>query len=266
MRSQSHLSSAGHIPTLAPRRAERVRLEAALGDIWSRENLPYPGMPSRRMEAHIRASANSVIRKLSMASIANFSVSKRSNSFTSLTHHRIEEARFSSSQRSFQSTSKRNAGVEKIRSTRADPIVVDFHNTPTAFLPEDFELKPKHNLVGIHRRMINRKGTSEASDINERSTTPRQMTPIGVYMEKMKENQHPMESYTVCQNPAALSKAPSSVGDASVPSSDQSENTIVQFTSSMAQESVIPLAPQIPSRGPVKARSLLFKFLAMVKE
>ncbi|KAL1795367.1 hypothetical protein ACET3X_007183 [Alternaria dauci] len=58
-RSQSHLSS-NHIPTLAPRRAERVRLEGALEDVWTKDMLPFPGMSNRRMENQIRASANSI--------------------------------------------------------------------------------------------------------------------------------------------------------------------------------------------------------------
>jgi hypothetical protein len=53
LRSQSHLSS-NHIPILAPRRAERSRLETALSDVWSKDTLPYPGMGTRRVENPIR--------------------------------------------------------------------------------------------------------------------------------------------------------------------------------------------------------------------
>jgi hypothetical protein len=270
MRSQSHMSSS-HIPILAPRRAERIRLEAALGDVWTRDVLPYPGMSSRRMETHIRASANSVMRKLSIASLAsNFSISKRSTSFTSLTSHRLDEPRFSASQRSLQfvsSKAKRTAGLEKMRSGRTSPIVIDFHNAPSAFLPEDFELKPKQNLTGKRRRMVNRAGTSEVSDAGETATTPRQMTPIGIYQDKSRENQDLIESHTVCQNPPPINqRAPSSIGEASNPSAGRSESRVTQHGPSNTQENTSPFASQVSSKSQTKTRSLLFKFLARVKE
>lgn len=81
-RSQSLLTT-NRIPVLAPKRAERVRLEHALNDIWTRDFLPYPGMGAVRGDHLIRASASSVMRKLSMASIAS-SFNKRSNSYASL--------------------------------------------------------------------------------------------------------------------------------------------------------------------------------------
>jgi len=82
-RSQSLLST-NRIPVLAPPRAERIRLESLLADVWTRDILPYPGMTSRvRSEHMVRASASSMIRKLSVASItSNFT--KRSSSMNSL--------------------------------------------------------------------------------------------------------------------------------------------------------------------------------------
>ncbi|TKA70584.1 hypothetical protein B0A49_02805, partial [Cryomyces minteri] len=75
-RSQS-VQTPSHVPTLAPRRADRVRLETALKDVWTRDILPFPGMGYRRPDNPLRASANTVMRKLSMASIAS-NFSKRS--------------------------------------------------------------------------------------------------------------------------------------------------------------------------------------------
>lgn len=80
-RSQSLLSAA-NVPILSPRRSERAQLEHALSDVWTRDVLPYPGIGPKRIENPIRASATSVMRKLSMASIAN-SISKRSASISS---------------------------------------------------------------------------------------------------------------------------------------------------------------------------------------
>ncbi|KAL8745654.1 MAG: hypothetical protein Q9190_002231 [Brigantiaea leucoxantha] len=81
-RSKS-LLSADYIPILAPQRANRVRMEASLVNVWTRDLLPYPGMAMSRGEHTVRGSASSVMRKLSKASIAG-SFSKRSVSATNL--------------------------------------------------------------------------------------------------------------------------------------------------------------------------------------
>ena len=80
-RSASHLN-ASRVPTLAPRRQDRVHLEHVLGDVWSHDKLPLPGMGPRKPDGAIKASASSMMRKLSMASLtSNFS--KRSASIAS---------------------------------------------------------------------------------------------------------------------------------------------------------------------------------------
>ncbi|ATZ45928.1 hypothetical protein BCIN_01g06240 [Botrytis cinerea B05.10] len=73
-----------HRPTvLAPPRTERVRLETLLADVWTRDIIPYPGMGSRAHREHtVRASASSMMRKISHASI--YSITKRSGSIASL--------------------------------------------------------------------------------------------------------------------------------------------------------------------------------------
>ena len=51
---------------------ERARLETLLADVWSREILPFPGVSTRvRSEKFVRSSASTVMRKLSVMSIAN---------------------------------------------------------------------------------------------------------------------------------------------------------------------------------------------------
>jgi len=81
-RSASLLTT-NRIPVLAPLRAERVRIETLLADVWTRDVLPFPGMTNRVRTDHIvRSSAHSMMRKLSVASItSNFS--KRSVSSAS---------------------------------------------------------------------------------------------------------------------------------------------------------------------------------------
>ncbi|KAF3002534.1 hypothetical protein E8E13_007050 [Curvularia kusanoi] len=103
-RSQSLLST-NPVPTLAPRRAERVRLEAALEEVWTKDVLPFPGMPNRKVENQIRASANSVMRKLSMASIAS-NFSRRSPSFSSTSNTRSEDSQGSRAHRVSRGSSR----------------------------------------------------------------------------------------------------------------------------------------------------------------
>ena len=82
-RSQSHMTS-NRVVVLAPKRSERARLESALNDVWTKEKLPYPGMIGSRGGQIIRASAGSLVRKLSLASIhAPFSRRSGSLSLTS---------------------------------------------------------------------------------------------------------------------------------------------------------------------------------------
>ena len=132
-RSQS-VATPSHVQTLAPRRADRVRLEATLSDVWTKDLIPYPGMAPRRSDP-IRASANHVIRKFSMASItSNFSSSKRSTSYTSISQSRKEDM---PPPKAKPSAGDRRGGPP--RSPR--PPLVDFHNAPKAFLPADFELE-----------------------------------------------------------------------------------------------------------------------------
>jgi hypothetical protein len=78
---------------LAPPRSERARLEALLADVWSREILPFPGMTTRsRSEQLVRSSASTVMRKLSVASIAS-SFTKRSGSLSYKHKANDEDAR-----------------------------------------------------------------------------------------------------------------------------------------------------------------------------
>ncbi|KAM3425422.1 Rho guanine nucleotide exchange factor 17 [Cercospora zeina] len=135
-RSQS-LATPSHVPTLAPRRAERYRLEAILSDVWSKDLLPYPGM--MRRSDPIRAGANHVIRKFSMASItSNFSSSKRTASYTSVNSWRKDESFTSRPSKSIRRDSFNTASS---RSTRPSMQPVSFHTAPDAFLPADFELQ-----------------------------------------------------------------------------------------------------------------------------
>ncbi|KAF4553491.1 Hypothetical protein D9617_7g032190 [Elsinoe fawcettii] len=130
-RSQSVITPS-HIPVLAPRRSDRIHLEAVLMDVWTKDVLPFPGLGSKRGEYSMRASAGHVIRKLSMASItSNFS--KRSMSYTSISQaSSIDDRSFRYRPRGSMPDRHDKKPAEK---------KIDFHSAPEAFLPEDFDLK-----------------------------------------------------------------------------------------------------------------------------
>ncbi|MCJ1426910.1 hypothetical protein MMC29_004813 [Sticta canariensis] len=86
-RSQSLLST-NRVLTLAPKRGERLRMEHALTEVWTRDLLPYPGMSPNRGENLIRTSANSMMRKLSRATMSN-SFTKCSTSNASLLDEKV---------------------------------------------------------------------------------------------------------------------------------------------------------------------------------
>ena len=155
-RSQSLMSS-NQVPTLAPRRAERIRLESMLEDVWTKDMLPFPGMSNRRVENQIRASANSVMRKLSMASIAS-NFSRRSPSFSSMSNTRSEDS-FGSR---VHKMSHGNLRPRSATDRRPAPAVVDFHTAPAAFLPTDFEIQDARPS-SRRRRLANRTVSTERS-------------------------------------------------------------------------------------------------------
>jgi hypothetical protein len=178
VRSQSHLSS-GHIPILAPRRQDRIKLEIAISDIWTKSLLPYPGMNTNRMESTIRASANHVMRKLSIASMTSMSsiastFSKRSMSYSGSAIQRPStvgnNSRISSSSQSTRTIRGKHTAEKR------EPVLVDFHSTPKAFLPEDFELdiKPRRaKKLSARLSMMIETESSESSSIRATSTVRR---------------------------------------------------------------------------------------------
>lgn len=174
-RSQSHLST-NHIPTLAPRRAERIRLESMLEDVWTKDALPFPGMSNRRVENQIRASANSVMRKLSMASIAS-NFSRRSPSFSSMSNSRSEDSFGSRVHKMSQGNLRARSATDR----RPAPAVVDFHTAPAAFLPTDFEISDGRP-ASRRRRLANRAVGSELSIEKPTPQRPRRVRRLSTHI------------------------------------------------------------------------------------
>jgi hypothetical protein len=144
-RSQS-VATPSHVQTLAPRRADRARLEAILSDVWTKHLIPFPGMTIGRSE-QIRGSANHVIRKFSMASItSNFSSSKRSGSYTSMAGSRCGKEDYPpslpSQSRRAGSTSGSSASYQNSSKSRHRSIAPPPARLPLAdLLPADFDLQ-----------------------------------------------------------------------------------------------------------------------------
>jgi hypothetical protein len=174
-RSQS-LMSANHVPILAPRRAERIRLEAILEDVWTKDVLPFPGMTNRRVENQIRASANSVMRKLSMASIAS-NFSRRSPSFSSMSNTRSDDS-FGSR---VHKVSQGNLRARSATDRRPAPAVVDFHTAPAAFLPTDFELEDARPS-SRRRRLANRAVGNERSSDKSTPARPKRVRRLSTHI------------------------------------------------------------------------------------
>ena len=85
-RSQSLLST-HRIPILAPKRAERQRIETAMSDVWTRDRLPFPGMTGNRGSYLIQKSATSVMRKISKASMTTTSTKRTVSTYMSITEN-----------------------------------------------------------------------------------------------------------------------------------------------------------------------------------
>ncbi|THZ16224.1 hypothetical protein D6C91_06450 [Aureobasidium pullulans] len=128
-RSKSLPTTSG-VPILAPMRAERIKVETAMYDVWTKDSIPYPGMGSRRTENIFKDTANDLLRKLSMASIAS-NFSRRSMSYTSIRNSHAPTEKLVKAK-----PIQRPDAVKPKR-----PPLVNFQNAPDAFLPEDFELQ-----------------------------------------------------------------------------------------------------------------------------
>ncbi|KAL9596413.1 MAG: hypothetical protein Q9179_004625 [Wetmoreana sp. 5 TL-2023] len=116
-RSKS-VMSASHVPILAPKRTERSRMESSLADVWTRDRLPFPGMNTHRDHV-IRASASSMMRRISRASISS-TFSKRSASTTSFSSLK-PAASLADLQKIGEGDDERDPRLEAYESLRSTP-------------------------------------------------------------------------------------------------------------------------------------------------
>lgn len=140
-RSHSHMTT-NRVVVLAPKRSDRARLESMLGDVWTKDKLPYPGMIASRGGQIIRASAGSLVRKLSLASI-HAPFSRRSASITV------------SSRKSYETFSDINRPRERIAPTfeiRRDS--VDDKTTPRQQKKTSHDVPELDTMDRVVNRMI----------------------------------------------------------------------------------------------------------------
>ena len=149
-RSQS-VATPSHVQTLAPRRADRARLEAILSDVWTKHLIPFPGMTIGRSE-QIRGSANHVIRKFSMASITSNFSSKRSASYTSMAGSRCGKEDYPplpSQHRHPGRTSGSSSTYQNSSKSRHRSVVPPPARLPLSdLLPADFDLQDQFPARG----------------------------------------------------------------------------------------------------------------------
>jgi hypothetical protein len=133
-------------------------------------------MTNRRVENQIRASANSVMRKLSMASIAS-NFSRRSPSFSSMSNTRSDDS-FGSR---VHKVSQGNLRARSATDRRPAPAVVDFHTAPAAFLPTDFELEDARPS-SRRRRLANRAVGNERSSDKSTPARPKRVRRLSTHI------------------------------------------------------------------------------------
>lgn len=122
-RSQSLLTTRTKSPILAPPRSERARLENLLEDVWSRGDLPFPGIGAGAGGGHL-VRASSMMRRMSMASLAG---SLRRSASLGHTAKRLSEGGPEGSCGHLDS-----AGLAKPRAGPKSLLRVDSEATPTA--------------------------------------------------------------------------------------------------------------------------------------
>lgn len=251
-RSQSHMS-ANHVPTLAPRRVERTRLESVLEDVWTKDTLPFPGMPNRRVENQIRASANSVMRKLSMASIAS-NFSRRSPSLSSVSHARSED----SFENRMHKLSHGNLRARSAIDHRPAPTVVDFHNAPAAFLPTDFELQ-NTRPCSRRRRLANRAVGAERLSENITLGETKKVRRLSTHVISLPQSESSARAGRTTSH-----RTDSTVLRASVPlmDLDTGNDTSEQKRKDRDATSHATSMGKLPSNRFLKSKSRIFKFWA----
>lgn len=206
-RSQSLLTT-HRVTILAPKRSERIRLEQSLADVWTRDTLPFPGMSLTRGGNIIRASAGSLARKFSLASIHS-PFTKRSTSLTLVGSRFSHDTSFEVKHEIEQQQQQHQTQPQHQDESLSHKIVLEDHdelgegeNTAEEAVPRSSLLQPSRlSLTGIeklhrrsgtknYRRQVSKAGTEPAPDVSSpegklvgkklRTRRKRWSNPLGV--------------------------------------------------------------------------------------
>ncbi|KAJ9616288.1 hypothetical protein H2200_000006 [Cladophialophora chaetospira] len=188
-RSQSHMTS-NRVVVLAPKRSERARLESALGDVWTKEKLPYPGMIGSRGGQIIRASAGSLVRKLSLASLqAPFSRRSRSVSLASRKSFDLSiDSRRSRTKQSTPVFEVRKESIEEGQPTRSKPREIPEVDTMDNVISRMIGHSVSKRLSGSHAdQNLTRKETRRQKSVQESDHELRPEDPAEIFYSEEKE-------------------------------------------------------------------------------
>lgn len=132
-RSKSLLST-HRIPTLTSRRSERQRMEQNMSAVWTKDLLPYPGMTAHRGGHLIRTSANSLMRRFSIASMSN-SISTTYSTQASTTGSRVMQRNLTYGSIAQSSPYKKQSGNSRANQTdgAASPIPENSPSYPETY-------------------------------------------------------------------------------------------------------------------------------------
>ena len=136
---------------MGPERAERTRSESRMEGVWTKDVLPFPGITSQRSSNFIRASKNTVFRKLSKAS------TNTQSSMQTISQQSIDDP-------FVETRAESRSSANKEESTTATPASATRSRAQTAsipFMPEDLPMRKATRGVTFTRTRY--RGMSDAT-------------------------------------------------------------------------------------------------------
>jgi len=150
---------------LAPRRQDRIRLERCIGDVYTRDVLPYPGMALTKGDYLFRASPGSLMRRISF----HTPFSRRSSSMTT-TNSRAVDPVLDMKEQDYWEDKEKEAILPLVEALPPKEDVVDEKGTPES--SPDAPKGPKRTSTlrfkSVRRRMAGADDLSRTS--SDRST------------------------------------------------------------------------------------------------
>lgn len=145
------------IPTLAPKRADRIRMEHALAHVWTRNHLPFPGMSGGLF------TRTSMMRKLSRTSTASKSTT-RTVSCASIPEVSVKDMQ----SRRRQSDKTYGQGTAQNVSNGSDAILAIIRSYDGA---ESVEEETSHEIISVKKLSKSSKGSQSERSCNDSSNS-----------------------------------------------------------------------------------------------